>query len=126
MKADCSLTHRGPGRKDDNTVSRSAPHQEEHVLLLPGKASSAGPELTARFNQKIIKFEMMMHVRCQASKSIQRSGSGPVMLFSVGHSPAVTQNVHGYNTSPRLNWEVSLWVESRSMVPLARHSNNYS
>lgn len=125
LRAVCSLRHTGPEEKDDNATSKSAPHQEEHVLLPPGKASSAGPELVARFKQKIIKFEVMMNVRCQASRSTCRSGSSPVMLVSVGHSPVLTQEVCSYKTSPKLSWKASLWVESRSTVPLARHSNNY-
>lgn len=33
LRAVCSLRHTGPEEKDDNATSKSAPHQEEHVLL---------------------------------------------------------------------------------------------
>lgn len=71
---------------------------------LPAKAGGTGLEVLAVFSQKSRspgKFEVMMQVQGQARKLIGMSGSGPVTVIGVRHSPVITGQFHSDEAESR-------------------------
>lgn len=83
---------------------------------LPANAGGAGLGVVAMFNQKSRspgKFVVMRQIQGQARKLNGMSGSGPVMVTRVRHSPVITGQFHCDEIESRSSSEVGpqVWIQ---------------